>query len=161
MNLLEIRSIIPEDQPWITLHLMDQWGSPIVISRGNIHQADQLPGYISIYKNQPAGLITYQIKNNECEIISLDSLIEKIGVGTALIEAVKEISKKENCTRLWLITTNDNTHAIRFYQKRSFRMVAVHRNAIEESRKLKPGIPLFGFDDIPIRDEIEFEIPLT
>ena len=39
-------------------------------------------------------------------------------------------------------------------------MVAVHRNAIEESRKLKPEIPLTGIDGLPIRDEIELELLL-
>jgi hypothetical protein len=65
------------------------------------------------------------------------------------------------CTRLWLITTNDNLHALRFYQKRGFMLVAVHRNAVEQSRKLKPEIPLYGKDGIPIRDEIELEMLLN
>ena len=52
-------------------------------------------------------------------------------------------------------------HALGFYQKRGFRLVAVHPGAVNESRKLKPEIPLIGNDGIPIRDEIELEIVLT
>jgi ribosomal protein S18 acetylase RimI-like enzyme len=55
---------------------------------------------------------------------------------------------------------NDNLHALRFYQKRGFVLVALHRNALEASRKLKPEIPLVGIDGIPIRDEIELELVL-
>ncbi len=57
-----------------------------------------------------------------------------------------------------MITTNDNISAIRFCQKKGFSLVAVYRNAIEESRKLKPEIPLEGIDRIPLRDEIEQEL---
>ena len=70
------------------------------------------------------------------------------------------MAKKNGCRRVWLITTNDNTYAIRFYQKRGFDMAAIHRNAINESRKIKPQIPLTGFDKIPILHEIEFEMML-
>jgi hypothetical protein len=36
----------------------------------------------------------------------------------------------------------------------------VHVNALEESRRIKPEIPLMGMDGIPLRDEIELEIML-
>jgi hypothetical protein len=57
-----------------------------------------------------------------------------------------------------LITTNDNVAALRFYQKRGFTLAALHKNALEQSRRLKPQIPLLGLDGIPLRDEIELEI---
>ncbi|MEM6284414.1 MAG: GNAT family N-acetyltransferase, partial [Chloroflexota bacterium] len=60
----------------------------------------------------------------------------------------------------WLITSNDNTPALRYWQKRGFEIIAVHRDAITEARRLKPEIPLVGMDDIPIRDEIELEMRL-
>jgi len=106
------------------------------------------------------GIITYNIENNECEIVSLDSLCENVGIGSALINQVVNEAKINGCRRVWLITTNDNTHAIRYYQKRGFDMVAIHRNAVKESRKIKPQIPMTGFDGIPILHEIEFEMRL-
>lgn len=89
--------------------------------------------------------------------MSLDSLRESQGIGTALMEAVKKVALEAGCCRIWLITTNDNLHALRFYQKRGFVLVAVHRGAVTASRKIKPEIPLMGADGIPIRDEIELE----
>ena len=73
---------------------------------------------------------------------------------------VNKIAQAQEFRRVWLITTNDNTPAVRFYQKKGFSLVAVYRNAIEASRKLKPEIPLKGIDGIPIRDEIELELLL-
>ncbi len=52
-------------------------------------------------------------------------------------------------------------NALRFYQKRGFVLVAIHRDALDISRKLKPEIPLIGNDGIPLRDEIELEMILN
>ncbi len=106
------------------------------------------------------GLITYRFHEDQCEVISLNSLKESIGIGTALLDAVKDSVAKAGCKRHWLITTNDNLAAIRFYQRRGWELVAVHRGAIAESRRLKPIIPEIGIDSIPIRDEIELELPI-
>jgi hypothetical protein len=62
--------------------------------------------------------------------------------------------------RLWLITSNDNLNAIRFYQRRGMRLTAVHRGAIDEARQIKPSIPLIGEHGIPIHDELELELRL-
>jgi hypothetical protein len=57
------------------------------------------------------------------------------------------------------VTTNDNLRALRFYQRR-LRPLAVHRDAIARSRALKPSIPEVGVDGIPLRHELELELPL-
>ena len=64
---------------------------------------------------------------------------------------------KSGCNRLWVITTNDNLDALRFYQRRGFRITKVHTDALTERRKLKPEIPETGLYEIPMRDEIELE----
>ena len=90
----------------------------------------------------------------------MNSLAEGVGIGSALMEALKKIAVKAGCKRIRAITTNDNTAALRFWQKRGFTLAALYPNSIEESRKLKPEIGLFGDDGIPIRDEIELEFVL-
>jgi ribosomal protein S18 acetylase RimI-like enzyme len=100
------------------------------------------------------------LDGGECEVITLDSVRQGIGVGTALLEAVSRAASERKCSRLWLITTNDNVDALRFYQKRGLRLETIHRDAIEQSRDMKPQIPLTGAHGIPIRDEIELELLL-
>jgi ribosomal protein S18 acetylase RimI-like enzyme len=107
------------------------------------------------------GLLTFLVRGDECEITSLDSLEENRGIGRTLIEAMIAEAKKRNCRRLFLITTNDNLRALGFYQKRGFELVAIHRGAINESRKQKPSIPIVGENNIPLRDEIELEYPFA
>ena len=155
---LKIRPIQDTDSGWINETMKESWGSHEVVSRGRIHDICRLPGYVAIYNGSRSGLITYYIENKECEIVSLNSFVRGISIGSQLIEAVQSSARAEDCIRVWLITTNDNTNALRFYQKRGFTIAAIYVNSIQESRKLKPTIPLYGFDEIPIKDEIELEI---
>ncbi len=135
-----------------------RWGEERVISHGFAFRPAELPGFIALHEGEKVGLLTYHFDHHSIEIVTVDSLKTKIGVGTRLIEEMKEFAKKTGCKRLWLITTNDNTHAMKFLQKKGFQFAALHRNALEVSRMMKPLIPMIGRDGIPLRDEIEMEI---
>jgi catechol 2,3-dioxygenase-like lactoylglutathione lyase family enzyme/GNAT superfamily N-acetyltransferase len=139
--------------------LVEGWGTTLVATRGRLVDAAVLPGFVATQGRQDLGLVTYEITGDACEIVTLHSVVEGIGVGAALIAAVAKVAAASACRRLWLITTNDNCKALRFYQRRGFQVVAVHPNALEHSRRLKPQIPLLGLDGIPLRDEIELELP--
>jgi GNAT superfamily N-acetyltransferase len=160
MQSFRIRSRSEQDHDWILRLLNEHWGSAQIVTLGIVHKADKLPAFLADLDNERVGLITYRFYEDQCEVISLNSLKESIGIGTALLDTVKDSAAKAGCKRLWLITTNDNLAAIRFYQRRGWTLVSVHRGAIAESRRLKPTIPEFGIDGIPIRDEIELELPL-
>lgn len=95
------------------------------------------------------------------QIITINSLIEKKGLGSRLIEKVKEEAKRLRLKKIKTITTNDNLNGLRFYQKRGFRMVKIWKSAVEKSRKIKPEIPLFGENGIPICDEVELEMDVV
>jgi len=156
----QIRPISQDDQTWIARKLTENWGAPLIVSRGKSHDASKLPGFVALQDNKTVGFVTFRIGGQECELVTLDSWKENIGVGTLLIEAVKREALKVGCARLWLITTNDNLHALGFYQKRGFHLVAVYPNALAETRKTKPTIPENGLHAIPLRDEIELQILL-
>ena len=155
--MLKIRPVNAKDKVAVTSLLCKNWGSDIIVTRGKTHDASSLPGFIAEVEGVTAGLITYCTENGECEIVTLDSFMENRGVGSSLIEAVVNSSTENNCNRVWLITTNDNTRAIRYYQRRGFTLANVHIDAVKRAREIKPQIPIFGFDDIPILHEIEFE----
>ncbi len=161
MSSFHVRSLAPEDREWVEKFIIERWGAEIVVGHGIIYRPAEHPGFVAIHEGQKMGLVTYDIAGESCEIVSIDSTNSSIGIGTALIEAVKKIAREAKCKRLWLITTNDNLNALRFYQKRGFVLVAVHRNALELSRRLKPEIPLVGAEGIPLRDEIELEMALN
>ncbi len=141
--------------------LKREWASLSVVTRGKCYDFSLLDGYVATMNSEIVGIITYRIEqiNNkkECEIMSLNSFKEGIGIGTTLMKVVMD-KIRSYCHRIWLITTNDNIEAIKFYQKRGFHFKTVYPNAIAQSRSLKPQIPTIGMHNIPIRDEIEFEI---
>ena len=135
----------------------------MTITRGNIINIHPLLGFAALENDALAGAVLYEIRDKECEIVVLYSVMESIGAGSALIQAVADLARAQNCARVWLITTNDNTHAIRFYQRRGFDLKAVHINAIDLTRKLKGEAwkgGTLGIDGIPIKHEFEFEIKL-
>jgi ribosomal protein S18 acetylase RimI-like enzyme len=160
----EIRELTDEGDDavggWAAGLLRDRWGSTQIVSRGRLHDADRSPSFVAVQQGQPVGLVTYRLEGDQCEIVSLDSLVEGMGIGAALIDAVRGTAAAAGCCRLWLVTTNDNTAALRFYQKRGFSLVAVHRHALDRARELKPEIPLVGMNGIPLQDEIELELLL-
>jgi N-acetylglutamate synthase-like GNAT family acetyltransferase len=157
----QIRALDKTDKEWVNALLKKWWAGPVMVTRGKTHRVDQYPGFIAGEKGKRVGLATYHIDAKECEITSMNSLAEDKGIGTALVDAVKEKAKEAGCQRLFLITTNDNTKALRFWQKRGFIIGAVYLNALEKTRRMKPDVPLTGDDGIPLRDEIELEMKLV
>jgi len=145
---------------WAHDFLTETWGGVEQVSRGVLYNVLEYPGFVAVVDGAPQGLVTYRIDIAQCEIMMIHSAIEGIGVGAALIEQVQEVAREAKCKRLWLVTTNDNIPAIRWYQRRGFSLAKIHVKAVKRSRKLKPEIPKTGFDGIPIRDEIEFEMEL-
>jgi GNAT superfamily N-acetyltransferase len=161
MSDISIRPISADDREQVTRFLIQAWGDSVQVRRGVIFHPERLSGFIASERREWIGLLTYEICADECEITTLNSTAPGKGIGTALIETVTAIAQQAGCKRLWLITTNDNLNALRFYQKCGFVLVALYPNALEQSRKLKPQIPLLGNDGIPLRDEIELAIQLS
>jgi GNAT superfamily N-acetyltransferase len=155
--MIALERVRPEDLPRLQQFWVEHWGGDEMIVHGEIFRPGQLDGFVT---EDWAGVVTYTLKGEQCEIISLNSLDEGKGIGSALINAVVKEAKSRSCRRLFLSTTNDNLHALRFYQKRGFELAAIRRGAVNESRKIKPGIPAVGENGIPLRDEIELELPL-
>ena len=156
-----IRPTDEDDRSFIREFITHRWHAEAVIAHGIIFYPAELPGYIAQKGKEIIGLVTYCIELQECEIITLDSIKEGQGVGSELLEAVKQAAIQHGCTGLTLITTNDNLDALRFYQKHGFKIRAVFLDAILKSRELKPSIPLLGSNGIPIRDEIRLEMRLA
>ncbi len=154
---LVFRSRLDADNAWIREVATRLWGSTEIISREDTFDILKLPNVVAELDGKPVGFVMYTKEGKKCEIVALYTEVEKQGIGTKFIDRVKEAAKADGCETVWLMTTNDNTQALRFYQKRGFILTALRANVIEEQRKRKP-IPLLGNDGIPIRDEIELEI---
>lgn len=160
MGAFDIRPVEDSDQEWVTSLWRTEWGAEFVVAHGEVIHAGGLPGFIAEQDGQRVGLATYLVRGIACELVSLNSLNPGQGIGGALIDCVRESARQRGCSRLFLITTNDNLHALAFYQKHGFRLRALHPGAVDESRKIKPSIPLVAENGIPIRDELELDLEL-
>jgi ribosomal protein S18 acetylase RimI-like enzyme len=157
-----VRDLTRGDRGWLASALGANWSSIRVVSRGRlIEDVTRLPGFIAeAPTGNPIGFALLRFEEDDAEVVVLQSLEEGRGAGTALLEAARTSAGDAGCRRVWLVTTNDNIHALRFYQRRGWDWIAMHRDAVVESRRLKPEISRLGAHDIPIRHELEFELAL-
>jgi len=155
-----IRKIKNSDRHWIRSVFNNFWGGDTMVTKGVIHKINDLDGFIATLNKEKAGLITYKIIDGDLEIVSVNSLKENKGIGSALLDTVITLARKQKIKRVWLITTNDNIDALKFYQKRNFSLKKIYPGTVKLSRELKSSIPLTGDYGIPIKDEIELEITL-
>ncbi len=144
------------DQVWISAFLAKRWGGCVLL-HGRLVDAAGLPALIA---GDREGLATWRVVGDVAELVTLDAIVPGRGTGTALLARLVRRLRRAQVKRLRVATTNDNLDALRFYQRRGFRIVAVRAGAVERGRLLKPAIPAVGEYGIAIRDEIELEMRL-
>jgi ribosomal protein S18 acetylase RimI-like enzyme len=159
--MIEVRPVSDSDRAWSLRVETETWGVPVVARLGELVDPTRLPGLIARLDGAPAGLATYAIRGEDCELVTIRSVQEGRGVGRAFFDAVREVAIEARCTRLWLVTTNDNLRALELYQRWGMEIVAFHRDAVTEARRnLKPAIAERGTHGIPIAHEFELELHL-
>lgn len=159
MNLI-LRRLAKTDKEWIDEIIFKEWGEKFIITNNKTYFPSDLNGFIVEINRERIGLLTYIVEDKKCVIVSLNSLRENQGVGSLLLNELKTTASQKNCHLITAETSNDNVEALRFYQKRGYRITAVYPNAIDEVRKMKPHIPLLGKHGIPLRDVIELEFKI-
>jgi len=159
-SAFELRALSADERPWLAEHLRLAWGGSAIVSRGRVHDAARLPAVAAVAGDDLIGLATFHIAGSDCELVTLEAFRQWQGVGTSLMAAIARFARRRGCERLWLVTGNDNLDALRFYQRRGLRLVAVHRGAVDQARQIKPAIPLVGEHGIEIHDELELELRL-
>jgi len=155
-----LRETSKNDSSTIKKLVDKRWGGEPLIIRGEKYYPSSLDGIIALKKEQVVGFLIYDIQNKICEIVVFEVFEKHKGIGTSILNKLIEIAKDKDCDRLHLMTTNDNLDALRFYQRRGFRICSIHINSMEISRKIKPSIPEIGDYGIPIRDEIDLELSI-
>jgi ribosomal protein S18 acetylase RimI-like enzyme len=152
--VIEVRPRRPADALAVEAFLAERQ-SERVARLGRLENPLDHPALLAKRDGALAGVLTYVIGADECEILTLHAAEPARGVGTALVDAVERLVAERSCRRLWVLTTNDNVDALRFYQRRGFRLVELRPGAVDDSRaRLKPEIPEVGDHGIPLRDEI-------
>ena len=160
MGTVLVRPLVAGDRSWTDSALSRVWGSTSVARKGELVDAAELPGFAAIVDGQPVGLATYASRGRDLEVVTVHSEQEGRGVGRALMDAVLHHAQHLGAQRIWLVTTNDNIRALRFYQQWGMDLVALNRDGVAKSRTVKPSIPTIGAHQIPVRHELELELKL-
>ena len=151
--MIRVRPYGSADGPWVARRLGDAFGGVLI-------DASVLPGFVATDGGRPIGLLAHDSADGECEVVAVLSTERGLGVGRALMDAARDRAEASGCRRLWLVTTNDNARALRFYQRWGMDLCAFHRHGARRRREAKPSLPLLGADGIPIEHELEFELDL-
>jgi N-acetylglutamate synthase-like GNAT family acetyltransferase len=150
-----------EDRPALEAFLRD-CNALRVARRGVLVESLAQLAVLAWSGRELTGVATYVVDGDGCELLTLHAATPLMGIGSALLTTVQDIAGGAGCRRLWVVTTNDNVEALRFYQRRGFHLVRIRPGAADRSREmLKPEIPRSGAYDIPLRDELELEKALT
>ncbi|HEX2133197.1 MAG TPA: GNAT family N-acetyltransferase [Actinophytocola sp.] len=162
MTPYTFRRLTPADKPEVTRLLVREWGAVevVALALGGLVDASALPGWLAERDGEVAGLLTYQVTGATADLVTINAFAGT-GVGTGLLAALVDDLRRTGVTRLTVTTTNDNTRALRFYQRAGFRLAALRVDAVAEARRIKPGIPELGDDGIPIRDELELIMEIS
>lgn len=159
--MIEIRPASEVDPQKLLDFVVRCWHAETVVA----HEEEMYParhaGFVAIRDGEIVGHVTYRGDGERCEITTIQAFPRQGGVGSQLMDAVLRAARAEGYRVVWLTTTNDNLDAIRFYQRRGFRIKAVRSGAVDRARKaLKPEIPKVGMYGIPISDELDLELLL-
>ena len=141
--------------------LIEQWHAEVVVAHDEPMRLSQLPGFVAVDAAGIVGHVAYRVAADACELVAIAVDPPWRGTGSALLQRVVEAARSAGCGLVWLTTTNDNLDALRFYQRRGFRLSRVRPGAVDEARRrLKPEIPSVGSYGIPMRDEIDLALDL-
>ena len=158
---MNLRPVTADDRDWIAEMIGTAFGSVRLISNEHlIEDASLLDGFAAEIDARPIGCALINEVDGDTELVALVTTYRGAGVGAALLDAVVERGKRDGWKRLWLVTSNDNTDAIRVYQRAGWDWTEFRRDAITRARARRPEIPELGQHGIPVRHEIHFEAPL-
>ena len=157
MHRIEVRPRQPEDDDYIRRSLIDFQAATAAAAHGELIDAMPLPGLVALLDGEPAGHLTYRPDESGWEVVTVVATRPGRGVGGGLMAALLDRARSAGVASVWLVTTNNNTTALRFYQRQGFDLIRLDRDAVTRSRQqLKPEIPVHA-DGIAIRHELVLE----
>ena len=159
--MIEIHSARDFDPEMLRRHVIEAWGAEAVVAHDEAMYPARHPGFVAVREGEIVGHVSYRGEGERCEIVSIDAEPKQAGIGSLLLDAAVGAAREQGYRVVWLTTTNDNLDALRFYQRRGFRLCAVRAGAVDRAREtLKPEIPVIGSYGIRIRDELDLDLEL-
>lgn len=148
---MRVRALDDRDRGWLRDLVAETWSLPVV-SPGRVYDdPSALDGVVAEHDGERLGILTYDRREAEWEVVTLNATVSRRGAATGMMRAVRDAATAAGASRLWLITTDENIGAIAFYEAIGMRRARVHSNFVEVVARYKPAVR--G----AFRDAIEFE----
>lgn len=158
---VEIRPAASVDRKAMRAFLVGVWHSDVVVAHGERMRPLEMNGFVAVEDGTIVGHAAFRIDGRACELAAIAADPPGRGIGGRLLDRVVEAARSAGCSRVWLTSTNDNLDALRFYQRRGFRLARLRPGAMDEARvNLKPELPEIGSHGIPMRDELDLELSI-
>lgn len=78
------------DRQWVAEVWSSRWGGDVMVTRGRTHRWDDLPAVVAVKDERISGVAVYRVAANGCELVSLDAIDPRQGIGTTLLAAVED-----------------------------------------------------------------------
>ena len=132
-------------------------GGPVIVSSGRLYELSRQELLIAVAAEEPVGFVAFRCEGEKAEVLAIKSLHRQHGIGTTLLAHVEDVVRRRGVGEVVLVTTNDNTDALRFYQRRGYQILDFQRNAFRDVLLLKgldPNAVIIGQHGIVVRDVI-------
>jgi ribosomal protein S18 acetylase RimI-like enzyme len=162
MTEMHVRAAGPADRTAVDAIHEREWGGPYVVAHDTRYDLRSLPTLVAVDEADATvlGALVWRADGEGLEVVSIAATVPGRGVGRALLRAAMALAREQRAARVWLITTNDNLRALRFYQLNGMRIVGVDPGAVDRARAIKPTIPTVGENGIALHDELLLEVRL-
>jgi len=151
VSTLIVRSATDDDRAWIVATARALLGDETQVH--SRRQFTVLDGEVVLatVDGAPDGFATWDHADGVAELLAIGVPTPRRGAGRALVAEVRDQARRAGCTRLVVVTTDENLGAQRFYAALGFTLVERRVGAVDECRRrFKPTIPP------DIHDELEY-----
>ena len=148
---MNVRRKSAEDDEWLRELLVRDWGGTSIIVHG---EEIELLAHPALVAGERDGVAIFRA-DDPAELLLLSAFTKRAGLGSALLDELVAELRRRRVRSLRVTTTNDNLDALRFYQRRGFRLVELRPGAVNAARSRKPSIPALGDYGIPLSDELD------
>lgn len=149
MGDLAVRAAGPDDLTWVVDSARRHLGSEHQVHSRRQFRVDEHDLLIAELAGQRVGFLAWVVDGLDCEVLAIATETPRAGVGSALIDAVRQVARDHRCARVHLTTTDANVGAQHFYEAHGFTLAERLVGAVDECRaRWKPEIPADMHDEL-------------
>lgn len=142
--------------------LMHRWNDDCIIFGGRAYTSRDFET-IGAHDGEGTlvGIALWTMRGRVALLGAIDSFQPGSGAAGALLERVQQEARGRNAVSLRAVTTNDNVHALVYYQRKGFRLDTLFVGSVDAFRgRDNPNFRRIGFNGLPVRDTLELEMAL-